>query len=96
MKIPVVVLVSALAGFGQGLSISPSAVLSIDEVKLALSGTGKNHFVLIQDMGLMAAQGNQVPSIILYMPEALLAIRADSAKNSSLDTNRRKRTSGAH
>ena len=55
-------------------------ILSDDEVKLALSGKGKDHWVLIEDMGLMAAQGNQVPSIILYMPEAVLAIRGESAK----------------
>jgi hypothetical protein len=55
-------------------------LLSDDEVKLALTGKGKDHLVLIRDMGLMAAQGNQVPSIILYMPEAVLAIRGESAK----------------
>lgn len=55
-------------------------VLSDDQVKLALSGKGKDHFVLIEDMGLMAAQGNQVPAITLYMPEAVLAIRAEAAK----------------
>ena len=55
-------------------------VLSDDEVKLALSSKGKDHLVLIQDMGLMAAQGNQVPTIILYMPEAVVAIRGESAK----------------
>ena len=74
-----------------GQSVQPAAhdsatpvvtadVLSDDEVKLALGGKGKDHSVLIQDMGLMAAQGNQVPKIILYMPEAVLAIRAESAK----------------
>jgi poly(3-hydroxybutyrate) depolymerase len=31
-------------------------------------------------MGLMAAQGNQVPSIRLFMPDAVLAINAESAK----------------
>jgi len=31
-------------------------------------------------MGLMAAQGNQVPTITLYMPEAVLAIQGESAK----------------
>ena len=59
---------------------STKDVLSDDEVKLAVSGKGKDHLVLIQDMGLMAAQGNQVPTITLYMPEAVLAIRAESAK----------------
>jgi hypothetical protein len=63
-------------------NVPPTAidVLSDEEVKAGLSGQGKDHLVSIQDMGLMAAQGNQVPSIILYMPEAVLAIRAESAK----------------
>jgi hypothetical protein len=55
-------------------------VLSDDEVKLAVSGNGREHWVSVEDMGLMAAQGNQVPSIALFMPEAVLAIRAQSAK----------------
>jgi hypothetical protein len=55
-------------------------VLSDDEVKLALSGSGLNHWVMIEDAGLMAAQGNQVPAITLYMPEAILGIQAESAK----------------
>jgi hypothetical protein len=56
-------------------------VLSDDEVKLAVSGKGRDHWVWIMDTGLMAAQGNQVPAITLYMPEAVLAIRAESARN---------------
>jgi hypothetical protein len=88
MKTLVAMLVVALAGFGQNLKqstapppLSPSHdVLSDGEVKLALSGKGKDHFVLIEDMGFSAAQGNQVPRIILYMPEAVLAMRGDSAK----------------
>jgi hypothetical protein len=55
-------------------------VFSDDEVKLAVSGKGKDHWVWIQDAGFMAAQGNQVPAITLYMPEAVLAIRAEAAK----------------
>jgi hypothetical protein len=55
-------------------------LLSDEEVKLALEGKGKDHWVLIQDMGLMAAQGNQVPTISLFMPEAVLGIQAQSAK----------------
>ena len=55
-------------------------MLSDDEVKLAMAGNGRNHSVLIYDMGLMAAQGNQVPSITLYLPEAVLAIQSESAK----------------
>ena len=66
----------------QGPTIPPltADVLSEGEVARALGGNGKDHWVLIRDMGLMAAQGNQVPSIILYMPEAVLAIRGESAK----------------
>jgi hypothetical protein len=55
-------------------------VLSDDEVKLAVSGKGKDRWVWIQDAGFMAAQGNQVPAITFYMPEAVLAIRAEAAK----------------
>jgi hypothetical protein len=57
-----------------------AGMLSDEEVKQALEGKGKDHWVLIQDAGLMAAQGNQVPTIILYMPEAVLNIRRESAK----------------
>jgi len=61
--------------------LAPAAdLLSDDEVRLALSGKGRDHMVLIQDMGLMAAQGKQVPTITLFMPEAVLAIRSESAK----------------
>ena len=68
-------------------SVSPStpltqtgSVLADDEVVSAIGGKGKDHWVSIQDMGLMAAQGNQVPTITLYMPEAVLAVQAASAK----------------
>jgi hypothetical protein len=57
-----------------------TSALSADEVRLALAGRGRDRWVSIQDMGLMAAQGNQVPAITLFMPEAVLAIRAESAK----------------
>jgi hypothetical protein len=66
--------------------VSPTAdkpvevnLLSDDEVKLAVSGKGGDHWVFIEDAGLMAAQGNQVPAITLYIPEAVLAIRAEAA-----------------
>ena len=58
----------------------PANLLPDDEVKLAISGKGRDHWALIWDKGLMAAQGNQVPLITLFMPEAVLAIRAESAK----------------
>ena len=57
-----------------------AGMLSDEDVKLALEGKGKDHWVLIQDMGIMAAQGNQVPTISLFMPEAVLGIQAQSAK----------------
>lgn len=54
--------------------------LSPEEVDQSLNGKGKDRWVQIQDMGLMAAQGNQVPAITLYMPEAVLAMKAAVAK----------------
>jgi len=91
MKIPLILLVVALAAFGQVQPPSPQEpsaaspatkdVLSDDEVKLALSGKGKDHFVEIRDVGrLLDPVGSQNPSITLYMPEAVLAIQAESAK----------------
>jgi hypothetical protein len=74
--------VSAPSSPGTGTPTADS--FSADEVKQALSGSGKNHWVLVADMGLMAAQGNQVPSITLYMPEAVLWMRAESAKKQFL------------
>lgn len=58
--------------------------LSESDINAAIGGRGKDHFVMIQDMGLMAAQGNQVPSITLYMPDAVLAMRAASARKQFL------------
>lgn len=63
---------------------SPTDVLSEEDVRLAVKGKGRDHWTRIKDMGLMAAQGNQVPSIDLYMPEAVLALRAESAKKQFL------------
>ena len=54
--------------------------LSDEEVSQAIRGFGGAHWVIIRDMGLMAAQGNQQPSISLYMPEAVLFIQSSSAK----------------
>src|ERR1035438_8677089 len=54
--------------------------LSAEEVRAAVDGAGKNHYVVIEDMGLFAAQGAQVPKITLYMPDAVLAIRSESAR----------------
>jgi hypothetical protein len=61
-------------------STQSAGILSDDEVRQALNGKGKGHWVSIEDMGLMAAQGNQVPKITLYMTDAVLAIGAESAK----------------
>jgi hypothetical protein len=61
-------------------STQTANLLPDDEVKLALSGRGRDHAVPIEDMGIMAAQGNQAPIITLYMPEAILAMRSESAK----------------
>jgi hypothetical protein len=76
-----------LQAVAQSSPVSPIApkpvgadVLSDDEVKLAVSGKGSDHWVFIQDAGLMAAQGNQVPAITLYMPDSVLAIRGESDK----------------
>jgi hypothetical protein len=54
--------------------------LSDDELKMALAGRGRDHWVSIEDMGFSAAQGSQAPSITLYMPEAVLAMKADLAR----------------
>jgi hypothetical protein len=55
-------------------------ILSDEQVKMALTGKGKEHAVEVVDMGLMAAQGKEVPHLVLYMPEVILAIRNESAK----------------
>jgi hypothetical protein len=72
--------ISSVADTTSSASRQPPNLLSDDEVKHAIAGMGRDHWVSIQDMGLMAAQGNQVPAITLYMPEAVLAIKAESAK----------------
>jgi hypothetical protein len=61
-------------------SLSSADALSDDEVRQALSGKGRDHWVFMEDQGFMAAQGNQVPAITLFMPEAVLAIRTESAR----------------
>ena len=62
----------------------PHDELTDDEVNAALRGNGRDHWVEIEDMGLMAAQGARVPAIALYLPEALLAIRSESARKQFL------------
>jgi hypothetical protein len=71
---------SASAAQSANTHPQPTDALSDEEVTMGLAGKGRGNWVLIQDMGLMAAQGNQVPSISLYMPEAVLWIQAESAK----------------
>ncbi len=61
-------------------SLQSASTLSDEEVSQAIRGFGGAHWVIIRDMGLMAAQGNQQPSISLYMPDAVLAIQSNSAK----------------
>jgi hypothetical protein len=64
-----------------GPFVHPNGLLSDSEVQAAIAGRGRDHWVQILDMGLGAAGGNQWPSISLYMPEAVLAIQAQSARS---------------
>src|SRR5262249_47651006 len=61
-------------------------VLSDHEVKSALAGNGKDHYVQINDAGLMAAQGafGTLPHIVLFMPEAIMSIKKEQAKKQYL------------
>jgi len=61
-------------------------MLSEDEVKSALAGNGKDHYVQINDAGFMAAQGalGTLPHITLFMPEAIIAIKVEQAKKQFL------------
>jgi len=61
-------------------SVQSASNLSDEEVSQAIKGFGGTHWVIIRDQGLMAAQGNQQPSITLYMPEAVLSSQSSSAK----------------
>ena len=45
----------------------------------------KRHMVHIQDQGIMAAQGNRVPAITLWMPDALIEEKRKDAKNQFLE-----------
>lgn len=61
-------------------------MLSDAEVQSALAGGGKDHYVQINDAGLMAAQGalGTLPHITLFMPEAMIAIRKEQARKQYL------------
>src|SRR6266480_689109 len=61
-------------------------MLSDDEVKSALTGSGKDRLVRIDDAGLMAAQGalGTLPHITLSTPEALIAVRNEQARKQFL------------
>jgi hypothetical protein len=61
-------------------------VLSDAEVTSALAEEGKDHYIQINDAGLMAAQGamGTLPHISLFMPEALIAIKKEQAKKQFL------------
>ena len=69
-----------------GAATLPVEMLSDDELKAALAGTGRDHYVQINDAGLMAAQGafGTLPHISLFMPEAMIAIRKEQAKKQYL------------
>ena len=75
----------AVPGLSANLPTSKLAVQSVgelsdEEVRAALEGKGRDHWVRIDDAGLMAAQGAQVPSITLLMPDAVLAMQNEFAK----------------
>ena len=61
-------------------------MLSEDEVKSALAGSGKDRYVQINDAGFMAAQGalGTLPHITLFTPEAIIAIKKEQAKKQFL------------
>jgi len=75
---------AAATGAASPPAAQPVGGLSDDEVNSALSGVGRDHWVWIEDQGLMAAQGAQTPSITLYLPEAILAMQNESAKKQFL------------
>ena len=54
-------------------SLQSASTLSDEEVSQAIKGFGGAHWVIIRDMGLMDAQGNQQPSISL---DAVRRVRA--------------------
>jgi hypothetical protein len=62
------------------LEVKSATELDDSEVRQALNGVGRDHWVTILDMSVGAAGGNQWPSITLYMPETVLAIQSQSAK----------------
>jgi hypothetical protein len=85
MKIPIMILLSAVSGIGgagtDGVLIPkqpPTDMLSDAEVKLAMSGDGKGHWTNVMD--LWSAGGAQQSGIGLYMPEATIARQSESAK----------------
>lgn len=61
-------------------------LLNSDEVNAALNGAGKNHYVNILDMSLnpLTPTGQRIPSLALYMPEAILAIVGESSRKQFL------------
>lgn len=75
---------TGVAGDNPPTAIDAVDRLSDEEVNSAVKGNGENHWLEIDDAGLLATQGAQVPSITLLMPEALIAIRSQSAKKQFL------------
>jgi hypothetical protein len=76
--------------------------LSAQEVQRAIYGEGKDHWIEIEDMGLTSANGSGTPKILLFMPEAVLAMKSESAKKQFLayeptdEEKRRSLTISAH
>jgi hypothetical protein len=77
---PVAPGIAAASSVPPELVTQPDGEISNEEVSSALTGYGKDHWVRIDDMGLMAAQGVQAPSVTLFLPDALIAMRSGSAK----------------
>src|SRR5690348_5810701 len=85
----------------QATSADPNQ-LSAQEIQRAIHGEGKDHWIEIEDMGLTAAHGAGTPKILLFMPEAVLAMKSESAKKQFLaydptdEEKRRSLTTSAH
>jgi hypothetical protein len=77
--------VAASASLPKWQAATPG-MLSDAEVKAALAGEGKDHWIRINDAGFMAAQGASLtlPHVILLLPEAMIAARAETAKRQFL------------
>jgi|SRR5579864_40083 len=76
--------------------------LSAQEIQRAIHGEGKDHWIEIEDMGVTTANGSGTPKVLLFMPEAVLAMKSESAKKQFLayeptdEEKRRSLTISAH